>query len=56
MKNATLTPATTARGTKKKAPPHDVTPKDNAYDRNFTKAGKPRMNAVVVGNERVKGK
>lgn len=29
-----------------KAPAHDVTPKDGAYDRNFTKKGTPRLSAT----------
>lgn len=30
-----------------KAVAHDVTPKDDAYDRNFTKSGTPRLNATT---------
>lgn len=46
--NSMLTPMNAKPGKKKakgKAPPHDVTPKDMARDRNFTKGGKPRLNA-----------
>jgi hypothetical protein len=44
MKNSMLTLAKTAKP-KKKGPPHDVTPKDQAYDRNFTSKGKPKLSA-----------
>lgn len=44
--NSTLTPMTTAKSKKrKKSPPADVMPKDGAFDRNFTKDGKPRLSA-----------
>lgn len=29
-------------------PKHDITPKDMAYDRNFTKQGKPKLNATSM--------
>ncbi|HXJ61866.1 MAG TPA: hypothetical protein VNU68_34945 [Verrucomicrobiae bacterium] len=45
MKNSTLTPVLPAKGKKKKGPPHNVTPKDGAKDRNFTRDGKPRLSA-----------
>lgn len=32
---------------KSKAPAHDITQKDDAYDRNFTKSGTPRLNATT---------
>lgn len=44
MKSKLLTPVVPAKG-KAKKPKHDVTPKDQAFDRNFTKAGKPKLNA-----------
>ena len=44
MKNTTLTPATVAKSKRKK--PHDITPKDMAFERNFTKDGKPKLNAT----------
>lgn len=44
MKNKMLTPVVPSKA-KKKAPKHDVTPKDQAFDRNFTKGGKPKLNA-----------
>ena len=44
MKNSMLTPVRAAPA-KKKAPPKDVTPKDNAFDRTFTKKGTPRLSA-----------
>lgn len=56
MKNGMLTPASTSKAKPKhKAKAHarppakpaeNVTPKDMAFDRNFTKAGKPKLNAT----------
>lgn len=49
--NATLTPMAMAKSRKKgkkmKGPPMDVQPKDGAFERNFTKDGKPRLSAAV---------
>jgi hypothetical protein len=52
MKNSMLTPAKTMPGKKKPKhkgaamkPTENVTPKDMAFDRNFTSKGKPRLSA-----------
>lgn len=34
-------------GGKMKAPPHDIVPKDEAMDRNFTSKGTPKLNAMA---------
>ena len=45
--NSMLTPVVPDSTKKKrKGPPHDVVPKDTAKVRNFTKDGKPRLNAT----------
>lgn len=48
--NSTLTPMVPAKprkGKGKPAPAHDIIPKDLAFQRNFTKGGRPRLNASV---------
>jgi CRISPR/Cas system endoribonuclease Cas6 (RAMP superfamily) len=49
--NSTLTPVVMPKAKKRKKgePAHDVTPKDQAFDRNFTRNGKPRLSASVGG-------
>lgn len=51
--NSMLTPMNTKVKAKAKAKgkkaPHDVMPKDEAFDRNYTKEGKPKLNAVSNG-------
>lgn len=55
--NATLTPVVMTKPKKRKkgAPPHDVMPQDEAYGRNFTKEGKPKLNASVGRGEGAMG-
>lgn len=54
--NSTLTPVVAAKSKrKKKAPAHDVLPKDGAYDRNFDKDGKPKLSAMTGDGERAMG-
>ena len=47
--NGSLTPFAPRpkKRAKKKGPPMDVVPKDDAKDRNFTKDGKPRLSATA---------
>ena len=44
--NSMLTPVLPSKP-KGKKPKANVTPKDQAFDRNFTTAGKPKLNASV---------
>lgn len=46
MKNALMTPSKQAKTKAKKSKPKEVTGKDDAFDRNFTKDGKPRLNSI----------
>lgn len=48
---APMRQVSSAKKSKKKGPPHDVTPKDMARERNMTKAGKPRLNATSGSGE-----
>ena len=53
--NSTLTPVVMSKAKKKTAPAHDITPKDMSRDLNFTKDGKPRLNATSGKGEGAMG-